>query len=153
MYLEEGSILKTKQKEKEKKWEDRGHICLWKGKNAASKITSRGIIYHCSLYHFFWQRQMAWSQIGSLLVFFGIFARCAFWVYVHARVHLFSHTYAGGDRQLAMSAKWTSAFDNEPTSFERMIIAETELKSMNSCKVVNLSSDRLRGIFKPVFSE
>lgn len=65
MHLEEGSILKKK--------EDRGHICLWKGKNAAPKITSREIIYHCSLYHFFWQRQMAWSQIESLLAFFGIF--------------------------------------------------------------------------------
>lgn len=70
-----------------KKKEDRGHICLWKGKNAALKITSREIIYHCSLYHFFWQRQMAWSQIGSLLAFFGIFACCVFCVYARTHIH------------------------------------------------------------------
>lgn len=88
----------------------RGHICLWKGKNAAPKITSRGIIYHCCLYHVFWQREMAWSQIGSLLAFFGIFCPlCVLSKRTYADTFtllIHTHTYTtGGDWQLAVSAK------------------------------------------------
>lgn len=136
-----------------KKRKTGGHICLWKGKNVALKITSREIIYHCSLYHFFWQRQMAWSQIGSLMALFGFFvlACCMFWVRSHTYAHSFTHTYTEGEWQLAVSAKWTSAFNNELTSFEHMIIAETGINSMNACEVVNLSSNSLKGIFRWVF--
>ena len=137
-----------------KKKEDRGHMCLWKRKNAALKITSREIIYHYSLYHFFWQRQMAWSQIGSLLAFFEIFCLlCVLSTHTHTHTHTpaytqtlsftFTRTNKGGEWQLAMSAKWTSAFNNELTPSSHMIIVKAELNNMNSCKVVNLSSNRL----------
>lgn len=51
------------------------------------------------------------------------------------------------------SVRWmTSASNNELTSFKHMIIVVTKLNSMDSCKVVNISTNWLKGIFKAVFT-
>lgn len=145
---EEGSLLKKGRQ---------GSHVLVERKECSLKITSREIIYHCSLYHFFWQRWMARSQAGSLLacLLWDFCLLCVLSMYTHTYNTIISsntHTYiqySHGDQQLATSAWWTSAFDNELTSSENVIIGVTQLNTQNSSKVVNLSPEQLKYIFKP----